>query len=354
MKILKKELIKNFKGMRLFIFILVLSIVFCFQIFASNQHLNNESLAKYKKAQMLEYENPGKKDEFFVGISQMPQVYTAKTAYRIPKSISFPKDYKSEERIGREFFSIIKAAEKAKACEGRLPLAGEKDNLVAVPQIYAMDKGIKIGDKVNFFGHEVKVVGFTDMVYWNSFIITLKLARDIGLEMDRFEIQLDPDLREVEREEFLDKFDKDAGGLKLRDEFIPIADVEVKVGFITLVLVAISVLNLMFIYWHILNKRKKKYFVYRFLGMKKSVFYKLLYSELLITFLGSFAVAVLVFNMIDRIIFRKILGLVRYDLSLRSMILVFVSVLVIMAIMAFFSIRKYFNKSLLETYKGRG
>ncbi|MFM1539578.1 FtsX-like permease family protein, partial [Helcococcus bovis] len=99
------------------------------------------------------------------------------------------------------------------------------------------------------------------------------------------------------------------------------------------------------------NNRKRRYFIYNFLGIKKRQFYKMLLSEVVIIYILSFIAACLIFVCIDSIILKNIFNLYRYSLKIEFVIFIFVLFLILLVIFTYFAIRKYFNKSVIEIYK---
>ncbi|MFM1542682.1 FtsX-like permease family protein, partial [Helcococcus ovis] len=117
------------------------------------------------------------------------------------------------------------------------------------------------------------------------------------------------------------------------------------------ILLFLSIFNILFVYWNILNNRKRRYFIYNFLGIKKRQFYKMLLSEVVIIYILSFIAACLIFVCIDSIILKNIFNLYRYSLKIEFIIFIFVLFLILLVIFTYFAIRKYFNKSVIEIYK---
>ena len=126
---------------------------------------------------------------------------------------------------------------------------------------------------------------------------------------------------------------------------------EHRAGFMSGLVVFLSLLGLALLFSHILSLRKKKYFIYRFNGMKKTHFYLMILIEVLLTYIICFAIALTLFLLFDKFIVKGILGVLRYDLELKSVLIIFAIYIIMLIIATLINTIKYSRKSLVEAYK---
>lgn len=349
MKIILKEIKNNFRQNYFLIGALVTSIILCFMVIASNMIIENKREIEYHKKIIYTFEKPKSDTKKYIELSKDEDISKYNIFYNLPKSFSIPKEYKTEESISSQV--MISKIEGKITDKGRLPELDSDELEIAVPRLYALVYKLELGDSIDFLGLKLKIVGFTNILSQNSFVTSISTMEKLNIDPNKIEIVLNENLKDTERRDKLKILEKEINPDNISYSSKGYRDTNEKMQLAVRILIILSTLSLIFIHTHVLNKRRKKYFIFRFNGMSRLQFYGLLLIEIVFIYLISFIISVALFYMYDLILMKQILGILRYDLKLSSILMVFVTYIVILIISIFISIRRYFNKSLAESYK---
>lgn len=349
MKIIIKEFKRNFRQDFLLYISIIITSLLCFLIFASNTIIENKNEIRYNNRITYTLISPDNNTDYFISLSEKDYIKSLFISYKLPKDFNPNEGFSGEIRLQRRIYAD--ACSEQKVYDGHLPSISSRDNEIGLPLVYAMANDIKVGDSINFLGKELTVVALTDAFTTNRFISNLKVLNDLDLEIDRLEVGFSNDLSDVRCKEIVEELNNKLSPRELESsaKFFLSANSKYLPAIIQIII--LSTLSLVFIYTHILNNRRKKYFIFRFNGMTKKNFYAMLLWELIIVYLFSFIAAILIFYVFDYVILRSIFKIIRYDLRFSSIAIVFISYLLILLIFMFFNIRRYFKKSLVESYK---
>lgn len=354
MKLISKEIIRNIKQMYLYIIVLILSAVFCFQILSSNQLRIDDRRALTDKniSANFIFKNLDKSKHIEI-LNKYKNINIYDIRYEYPQNFTVNKDF-GENEISDYFYTIYNFKKSYQIYSGSLPDFDSNNLEVAIPLIHSLNNDIKIGDYIDINRLSLKVIGFTDFAGGHdAFVVSLNTAEKLNLKSVEAEINLTDDISKEKRLDIYSeinnlmgknvytKIDTSGGMQESIEKMYPII----------LIVLALSILNILFVYWNILNNRKKRYFIYNFLGIKKRQFYTMLLSETIAIYIFSFLIACILFITIDSVILKGIFGLNRYSLKLDFIVFVFSLFLVLLLIFTYFAIRKYFKKSVIELYK---
>lgn len=358
MRFILKEIFRNIRQMYLYITVLVLSTVFCFQILSSNQVRieNRRSLTDKNITATYQFTDSYKsvyKDAVEI-LNKYKDIHIFDIKYKFPQNFNIEMNKRGEFRINRFFYTMFKMNNKFQIYSGKIPDFKSDDLEISIPLTYSLNNEVKIGDHIDINGTDLKVIGITDYTGGNNaFVISLNTAKKLNMKAVEAEIKLKDDISKEERIKIYNEINNLMG----ENVFI---DIDTSGGMmesiprmypIITILLCLSIFNILFVYWNILNNRKRRYFIYNFLGIKKRQFYKMLLSEVVIIYILSFILACLIFVCIDSIILKNIFNLYRYSLKIEFVIFIFVLFLILLVIFTYFAIRKYFNKSVIEIYK---
>ncbi|MFL8887972.1 FtsX-like permease family protein [Helcococcus kunzii] len=353
MNFILQEIRDNFPKLKYLIITLIISITICFMIIFSTNKLYNNREEDFNKTSTAEYKISTE------GLNKLNLIQKYKLNFM---NLYFypPGD------LGRKIDNLISSSgylftndffvpddkSTRPSYTGKVPKFSDKEMEIAIPKEYSYIKNIKINDNFEVNGENLKVVGFTDSHHNNSFIISLETAKKLNLSINKLWVNLNDDYTLSERK---DIYDNVSNILNTNYKIInfkgyndPIlGSIEMQTSIIGL-----AVLNITLIYWYVLESRKKRYFIYRFSGMNEKYFYKMITFEIFIIYLVSFFIALSIFILIKFLVLKTILNIDWYDISLSTILLVFVLFLLILVIATILNARKYFKNSLMESYKG--
>lgn len=349
MKIALKELRSNIYKNKLLIFGIIMSIFMCFTVLAANMFDENEKELKYSKNLTYNIYSPTNDFEKYELLSKNENISFFQIQYLHPTKSEYLQLNFDDIPIGERILAVREKDYIAQ--KGNIPNYSSGKKEIAIPTIYALANNIEIGDSINFYNTELKVIGFTDILLNESFVTNTKVMKNINFDIYAFSFKLDEKLTDIERKDMVNDITNllQSNNVEVSNRgFLPTNQ---KLIFPLVLIIFLSTLSLVFIFTHVLNTRRKRYFIYRFCGMKKFHLYNILLTELFSKFILSFFISVVCFYLFDLVILRRIFGILRYDLKLSSIILVFAIYLTIMMSFMFLSIRRYFKNSLIESYK---
>lgn len=352
MRFILKEINNNIKSMKMYFFVIIFSIIFCFQILSSNQLKISNVRNVTDKYFFAKYELDSSNKLMYKDILDN---YKDIKFYNI--LYKFPKNFDVEKRIGRyrinnNFFSIYNTDSNYRIYSGKLPDINSKNFEIAIPLIYSLDKNIKIGDFIEIDNLKLKVIGLTDFTTsYDAFVVSPKIAEELKLSLSNLIVNLNESIDKDKRINIYEEIGDKIKSSPLIDTSGKMKENIEKMGPIIFIVLSVSILNILFVYWNILNNRKKKYFTYKFLGIKKKFFYKMLLMETVAVYMISFLIALGLFIFIDTVVLKLMLNINRYELRLDSVLFVFGLFLILLLVFTYFVIRKYFKKSIIEIYK---
>ncbi|WP_282926399.1 ABC transporter permease [Helcococcus kunzii] len=351
MKIILKEIKNNFRKNILYIIYLIVSILLCFMILASRKSIENKQLSEYNRYTGYEFTKPKLDYNYIQQLADDERVKDFILDFEFPYYLDFMTEEESLYANVMDVMALVKSSFTSQQ-EGVAPKIASDKYEIAIPQSVNLVKNTKIGDKVLINNISTEVVGYTDIAINDYFIGTGKLVKDLNLKLRNFTIYTVENMRETERKEFINEVEKN---LETKAKIINPSDfimsAEEKMSFMVWLVIFLSLLGLAFLFSHILNSRKKKYFIYRFNGMKKLHFYSMIFIEVILTFIICFAIALTTFFLMDKFVVKGIMGLLRYDLRIKSILLVFVLYMAMLMIATLLNTIKYSRKSLAQSYK---
>ncbi|MCT1795412.1 FtsX-like permease family protein [Helcococcus kunzii] len=222
---------------------------------------------------------------------------------------------------------------------------------IMIPAKVNLKRNINLNDTIKLFNTDFKVVGFTKSSLFNSFIISFESAQKLNIKPLSVDVILNEKISDNDFVNILDKLSKtlNVNNYELGNTLkLPIEETAlISLGQLILV----SAINVIFIFMNILYDRTKQYFIYRFSGMTRWQFYKLLLFEVLLDFIISFTLAIIIFTLANELLVKGVLGVMRYQFRYRFIPYVFVGYFAVYMVLIALGIRKYFNKSLMESYK---
>ncbi|MFL8951563.1 FtsX-like permease family protein [Helcococcus kunzii] len=319
-------------------------------VLASNTIIENEREIKYSKNLVYNFEFPKEKLDYYLNFAKNNKLKSLQLYYDFPSDFNIDENYQSEAIINYTLLLLNNLSTPAP--KGKIPTLVMKEDVIAVPIAYALGNNLNIGDKIEILGKQIEIIGFTDLAFNDSFVTTQQVVNELKLSPNMLKIYFFENIRDTDVKEILNNVmdNLEPSNIYPEDKYFRSTNDKLK-DFIIL-LVSVSILSLIFIYTHLLNMRKKKYFIFRFNGMQSKQFYFMLLIEILFIYLISFVLALVLFYLLDVVILKNIFGILRYDLKISSILLVFVIYLIILVISMSFNIRRYFKTSLVESYKG--
>ncbi|MFL8952368.1 ABC transporter permease [Helcococcus kunzii] len=351
MKIILKEIKNNFRKNILYIIYLIISILLCFMILASRKTIENKQMANFNKFARYEFIDPELDFDYIQKLADDDRVERFVLDFEFPYYLDFMTEEESLHANVMDVMALVKSSFTSQQ-EGVAPKIASDKYEIAIPQSVNAVNKIKIGDKIKINNITTEVVGYTDIAINDYFIGSGKLVKDLDLKLFDFKIFTKENMKETERKEFINEVEKN---LKTKANIIVPSDfimsAEKKMSFMVGLVIFLSLLGLAFLFSHILNSRKKKYFIYRFNGMKKLHFYSMIFIEVILTFIICFAIALTTFLLMDKFVVKGIMGLLRYDLRIKSILLVFALYMAMLMIATLLNTIKYSRKSLAESYK---
>lgn len=334
---------QNKKNSKINIFALIFSIVLCFMLLSfAEQKKQDESIINIK-SQNVKYNFPKINEKIIKELKNDKNIEYFYLSYLFPKE--FEKFFEEEFEENMERFMISFYENNTKNND----LINFKQ--IKIPKKLSLKKDFKIGDFLKINEEKLDIIDYTDSNLLNSFIISLETAQYLNLEIESANIVFDKNISDKMFEDRINKFLNffDVKEYELGNSMkLPI---ESTAMFSLSLLILISVLNVAFIFINILLERKKMYFIYRFFGMKKSQFYKIVLFEIVLDFVISFTISTLIFIALNEIFIKNILGIMRYQFRYKFIIYVFLTYFLIYIVLMYFSLKKYFAKSLIMKYK---
>lgn len=342
MKVLISEYLNNKKNSKLNIICLIFSIILCFMFLSYvEQNIINVGMQNVKK-QPVEYKNVSIDKKTIDKLQKDKSIDYFYIKYNFPKEVSSLIKEKEDPYVNEMLISYY----DYKYDDSKFKL-----NEIKIPRKLSLMNDIKIGDKLNFFDNEFKINGFTQSGLMNSFMISFDTAYKLQIPIQSIHVTFD---EYISDKDFENNSKEIKNTLSAKDIVYGNTlkfPVEITGMFSLALLILVSVLNVIFIFMNILYDRTKQYFIYRFSGMTRWQFYKMLLFEVLLDFIISFALATVIFIFANEFIIKGILGVYRYQFRYRFIIYVFVGYFIVYLILIALCIRKYFNKSLMEAYK---
>lgn len=329
-----KEIKRNFKSMYLLIIAIFVVVTLSFMIQGSSEIITNMNKSHYNKVGTISFYSLEDKYDKLRDNLNTNDIEKFRLKMESPKEINY--EFIGEGDIS-EFFLVNKDSFNI------------KDNEIIIPTTYALYNDKKVGDKITIKNNDLNILGFSDDSSDNSFLINLETAKQLNLKIDSLELNLSNDLTDVEKNNFVEKLSNNL-------ESEAFSNIEYRSTFertnarITIIIL-ISIFSMISIYTNILNERKEKYYIFKFSGMKKFKFFKILLTELIFVYLFSFLLSLVIFYSVNSYLLKEVFGILRYDLTLSSILHVFFDFFIILLIFMNINIAFYFKKSLIEGFK---
>lgn len=347
MRFIFKEIKTNIKSMKNFILSIIVVSLISILILSSGRFTEIENLLKFEDKVLFLFKNPNGKVNDYLNIIKY---------YNIDRFL-ITSDVKEVNELARKYANKFKvekidpilyvrySKEKEDTYKGLLPKAEDKDNVIAIPYLYANVKKINIGDNFIIKNKTFKIIGFTP----DQFYVSLSGLESIEGKFNQFMVGFEKGVKDTEKDKILSEISK-----ILHTNNPEIYRAEDPIGKylpMIIILMIFSIFEVVSVYNHILNMRKKRYFTYRFLGMKRRDFYKMITIEVLSVYTFSFMLSIIAYYILDFGILRGIFGVIRYSLGIKSVITVYLVFLLILLLFMFNNIRKYFSREILQSSK---
>ncbi|MFL8951559.1 ABC transporter permease [Helcococcus kunzii] len=342
MKVLINEYINNKRNSKLNIICLIFSVILCFMFLSFiEQNIVSGGLQNIKK-QPVVYKDFTIDEKIIDKLQKNNNIKSFYVNYFFPKDLQKKIKVKEDPYINEILISYY----DYKNDDSKFKL-----NDIKIPRKLSLMYDIKLGDKYNFDNKDFNIIGFTQSGLMNSFMISYPTAKNFNIPIESVHVIFD---------EFISDKDFREGSVELKNmlnakkiEYGSTLKFPAEVtGLFSLsLLILVSVLNVIFIFMNILYDRTKQYFVYRFSGMTRWQFYKLLLFEVLLDFIISFTLAIIIFTLANELLVKGVLGVMRYQFRYKFISYVFVGYFAVYMVLIALGIRKYFNKSLMESYK---
>ncbi|MFM1597972.1 hypothetical protein ABGF31_07570 [Helcococcus ovis] len=204
MRFILKEIFRNIRQMYLYITVLVLSTVFCFQILSSNQVRieNRRSLTDKNITATYQFTDSYKsvyKDAVEI-LNKYKDIHIFDIKYKFPQNFNIEMNKRGEFRINRFFYTMFKMNNKFQIYSGKIPDFKSDDLEISIPLTYSLNNEVKIGDHIDINGTDLKVIGITDYTGGNNaFVISLNTAKKLNMKAVEAEIKLKDDISKEER-----------------------------------------------------------------------------------------------------------------------------------------------------------
>lgn len=331
-----KELKRNFKSMYLLILAIFIVVTLSFMIQASNEIVTNINKEHYHSVGTITFDSIGNDYDKLDKVLRSKNVENAKLKLETPEEIDVNIDTVGGVSI-YDYFLVNMDSQNLNVKE------------IEVPTIYALYHNFKVGDEIIIRNNELNIVGLSDDSSDNAFLISTDTAKLLNLNTDSIELDLSDELTDIEKNSFVENLSEelnakaDSNGL-YKNTFD-------RTNGKIIIVILISVFSMMVIYYYILSERKEKYYIFKFSGMTKNKFYRILIVELLVTYIFSFLLSLIIFSVINTLLLKNVFGILRYDLTLSSIIHVFLVFIVILILFMSVNIYFYFKKSLVEGFK---
>lgn len=329
-----KEIKRNFRGMYLLIFSIFIVVTLSFMIQGSSEIVTNMNKEHYHKNGTFIFSDL--KDDY----DNYKNILKSKNIEDFELNLEFPKDIDtniiSEVSINEYFLVTIDSLEL-------------KYKDIIIPSIYALQNDLKVGDKIVIRNNELNIAGLSDDARNNAFSVNLETAELLKLKIDSLEIDVSDNMTDVEKNSYIEELSKELNST-------PISNANYRSTFERTnakmnIVILIAIFSMMSIYYYILSERKEKYYIFKFSGMTRYKFYKMLIIELIFIYVLSFILSLVLFYFVNSILLKEVFGILRYDLTLSSVIHVFIVFLVILLLFMTINISFYFKKSLVEGFK---
>lgn len=329
-----KEIRRNFKSMYLLIFSIFIVVTLSFMIQGSSEIVTNINKEFYHKNETITFDSLGNEYEKLGKNLKSNNIENFRLNLEFPQEID--SDIESYSSI-YQYFLVNKES------------IDIKDKDIIIPMPYSLYHDLKIGDKINIRDNELNIVGYSDLSTNDAFLINIETAKLLNLKVEYLELNLIDSLNDVEKNEYIDELSNELNS-EVNSEVLYRSTFERTNAKISIVIL-ISVLSMIFIYYYILSDRKKKYYIFKFSGMTRKQFFKMLISELIVTYLFSFILSLTLFSLVNSFILKRVFGILRYDLTISSILHVFFLFLLILLVFMSINISFYFKKSLVEGFK---
>ncbi|WP_282926815.1 ABC transporter permease [Helcococcus kunzii] len=336
------EYLINKNSSKINILVLIVSIIICFMYLSHSEYLQNSNNVMNTKSRWINFINPIVNMEKINKLKKIKELDYFFLEFDFPKSLE--KKYKEE--YGTQLNKLL--ISKYDKNENYIDM--KSDNIM-IPKKVSLIEDISVGEKFFLDDEEYIVKGYTQSQNFNSFIIGYKKSRELGLNINKINVMINKYINDNKREKIINDIKKIISPQRVdfsEDIKIPVEELG---QYSILLLILTSALNVIFIFMNILYDRTKQYFVYRFSGMMRGQFYKLLLFEVLLDFIISFTLAIIIFTLANELLVKGVLGVMRYQFRYKFISYVFVGYFAVYMVLIALGIRKYFNKSLMESYK---
>lgn len=342
MKKILNEYFANKKYSRLNILALILSLIICFMhlsFIENKKYTENEKSKNSRWFNVIGAEVNDRNIKELTSISEIDYFF-------IEYDLSLNIDKKYPEQYDK--YASPKLISYYSNAEENIEIL---ENEIAVPRKLSLIENIQIGQEYYLYNKEFIIKEFTQTNYFNSFIINYNDSKKMNLKVKNISIMINPYISDIERENIINRVKNILSSNNI--EFLE--NLEIDTGKITIfslsLLILTSVLTVIFIFTNILLDRTRQYFIYRFSGMTKVQFYEMLLFEVVLDFIFSFVIATVLFICANEFIIKGIFGILRYRFRFSFILYVFVVYFIVYLLLIVFGIRKYFKKSLMESYK---
>lgn len=266
-----------------------------------------------------------------------------------------------DDPLGQELFiaSLSENYEFASTLEGRTFTLEEQqvgENVVITPYSYSILNDITIGKTIEINDRRYEVIGIGPYMDYESFIIPKKnLFEHFGQ---------DHTIKIYTEENFaLDSVSRGALIAQVEDYLqAPVIDEETAEQDITeimrqgkvvaIILFSLAIINILYIYSYILERRKKLINIYRLNGATIGFIVRSLLVGLLMVYTFSFGIAYGLLILFQKVFSHTIIGSQTFMITLDDLMTFFIIMLLIYLLPLFIYIRKWLKNSIVYALKG--
>lgn len=266
------------------------------------------------------------------------------------------------DESGNDFFiaSLSENYEFDNTLEGRTFTSEEQqngENVVIIPYTYYVLNDSRIGEVIEINDVMYEVIGISPHMFYDSFIVPKrnlfeKFGQDHTIEI-YIEENLDQD--SINRETLIAQIEDYLQSPVIMEENLAeqeLTDVKQQGKIFSIILFTLAIINILYIYSYILDKRKKLINIYRLNGATFGFIVRSLLIGLLMMYTFSFGVAYGLLILFQKVFSQTIIGSQPFMLTLNDMISFFLIMLIIYLLPLFMYMRKWIKNSIVFSLKG--
>lgn len=256
------------------------------------------------------------------------------------------KDY-IYKNIPIRLISLSKIDGKVLQTGKSLEIDDERKEII-VPNNFLFTYKKSIGDEIELNGKKLSISGTTTSAYDSPFIISINIAKDLGIKKAQYNVIPKRGLSKIEFENLIKKADQ------IFDEKASMTDYSGETGNdsdrilpVLVLIMIISSFNLVLIYNYFLGLRKGRRLIYRMDGADRKLLIKSQLVEIMLIFIISSVLSFIVIKAVDFILFKSILNIYRFSLPFKNYLLIYAIYFVIYLFAIIFGNRKILKKGLV-------